>query len=71
MTAATWRSVPRRVQRSARLAITASTKSSSGSSAKLEPVGAAVVMLVRKVTPDKVLANVKHQGRVIQSSLVN
>jgi uncharacterized membrane protein len=36
---------------------------------KLEPGGAAVVALVRKVTADKVLPNLKHQGTVIQTSL--
>ena len=36
---------------------------------KLEPGGAAVVALVRKVTVDKVLPNLKHQGVVIQTSL--
>ena len=37
----------------------------------LQPGGAAVIMLVRKVTPDKVLPNLKHQGKVIQTSLDN
>ena len=37
--------------------------------ANLEPGSAAVVALVRKVTADKVLPNLKHQGTVIQTSL--
>jgi uncharacterized membrane protein len=37
----------------------------------LEPGGAAVVMLVRKVTPDKALPNIKHQAKIIQTSLDN
>ena len=37
--------------------------------AKLEPGSAAVVALVRKITADKVLPNLKHQGVVIQTSL--
>ena len=36
---------------------------------KLEPGSAAVVALVRKITADKVLPNLKHQGTVIQTSL--
>ena len=37
--------------------------------ANLEPGSAAVVALVRKITADKVLPNLKHQGTVIQTSL--
>jgi uncharacterized membrane protein len=37
--------------------------------ANLEPGSAAVVALVRNVTADKVLPNLKHQGTVIQTSL--
>jgi uncharacterized membrane protein len=37
----------------------------------LEPGGAAVIFLVRKVTPDKVLPNIKHPGKIIQTSLDN
>lgn len=39
--------------------------------AKLEPGGAALILLVRKVTPDKILENVQERGEVIQSSLSN
>jgi uncharacterized membrane protein len=36
---------------------------------KLTPGGAALIVLVRKWTPDKVLENVQEKGEVIQSSL--
>lgn len=39
--------------------------------AKLQPGGAALILLVRKVTPDKILENVQERGQVIQSSLSN
>jgi uncharacterized membrane protein len=39
--------------------------------AKLEPGSAALILLVRKVTPDKILENVQERGHVIQSSLSN
>ncbi len=37
----------------------------------LQPGGAAVIMLVRRVTLDKVLPEIKIQGKVIQTSLDN
>ena len=39
--------------------------------AKLEPGTAALIVLVRKVTMDKILENVQERGHVIQSSLSN
>jgi uncharacterized membrane protein len=39
--------------------------------AKLEPGSAALIVLVRKMTPDKILENIQEQGHVIQSSLSN
>jgi len=39
--------------------------------AKLEPGGAALIVLVRKMTPDKMLENIQEHGEVIQSSLSN
>ena len=39
--------------------------------ATLEPGSAALILLVRKVTPDKILENVQESGQVIQSSLSN
>jgi uncharacterized membrane protein len=38
---------------------------------KLEPGGAALIVLVRKVTIDKILENIQERGHVIQSSLSN
>jgi len=38
---------------------------------KLDPGGAALIVLVHKVTIDKILENVLDKGRVIQSSLSN
>ena len=38
---------------------------------KLEPGGAALIVLVRKMTPDKILENIQERGQVIQSSLSN
>jgi uncharacterized membrane protein len=38
---------------------------------KLTPGGAALIVLVRKMTTDKVLDNIQEQGHVIQSSLSN
>jgi uncharacterized membrane protein len=38
---------------------------------KLEPGSAALIVLVRKMTPDKILENIQEQGQVIQSSLSN
>jgi uncharacterized membrane protein len=37
----------------------------------LEPGGAAVIALVRKVTVDKILPEIKIPGKVIQTSLSN
>jgi uncharacterized membrane protein len=37
--------------------------------AELQPGGAAVIFLVRKVTVDKVLPEIKIQGKIIQTSL--
>ena|SRR5690242_11138750 len=37
----------------------------------LEPGGAAVIFLVRKMTPDKILPEIKIPGKVIQTSLDN
>ncbi len=37
--------------------------------AQLEPGSAALIVLVRKVTPDKILENVEERGHVIQTSL--
>jgi uncharacterized membrane protein len=37
----------------------------------LEPGGAAVILLVRKVSVDKILPEVKIPGKVIQTSLSN
>jgi len=37
--------------------------------AKLQPGGAAVIALIRKATPDKLLAEIKVPGEVIQTSL--
>jgi uncharacterized membrane protein len=39
--------------------------------AKLEPGSAALIVLVRKMTPDKILENIQEKGQVIQSSLSN
>lgn len=39
--------------------------------ASLEPGGAAVIVLVRKITADKVLPQIKIPGRIIQTSLDN
>jgi uncharacterized membrane protein len=39
--------------------------------ANLEPGGAAVIFLVRKMTPDKILPEIKIPGKVIQTSLDN
>lgn len=39
--------------------------------ASLEPGGAAVIVLVRKVTADKVLPQIKIPGKIIQTSLDN
>jgi uncharacterized membrane protein len=38
---------------------------------KLTPGSAALIVLVRKMTPDKILPNIQEQGHVIQSSLSN
>ncbi|MFZ0040998.1 MAG: DUF1269 domain-containing protein [Solirubrobacteraceae bacterium] len=38
---------------------------------QLEPGGAALILLIRKVTPDKVLPQIKIPGKVIQTSLDN
>jgi uncharacterized membrane protein len=38
---------------------------------KLTPGSAALIVLVRKMTPDKILPNIQGQGHVIQSSLSN
>jgi uncharacterized membrane protein len=38
---------------------------------KLEPGSAAMIVLVRKMTPDKILENIQEKGQVIQSSLSN
>ena len=39
--------------------------------AELQPGGAALIVLIRKVTADKLLPNIKVPGTVIQSSLSN
>ncbi len=39
--------------------------------AELEPGSAALIVLVRKVTPDKILEHVEERGHVIQTSLSN
>jgi uncharacterized membrane protein len=39
--------------------------------ANLEPGGAAVIALVRQVSADKVLPKIKHEGKIIQTSLGN
>ncbi len=39
--------------------------------ADLEPGHAALIVLVRKMTPDKILENIQEQGHVIRSSLSN
>ena len=39
--------------------------------AALEPGGAAVILLVRRVSPDKVLPQIKIPGKIIQTSLDN
>jgi uncharacterized membrane protein len=36
---------------------------------KLTPGGAALILLVRSMTPDKILPNIQEKGHVIQSSL--
>jgi uncharacterized membrane protein len=36
---------------------------------ELEPGGAALMLLVRKMSPDKILPNIQIEGRVIQTSL--
>jgi uncharacterized membrane protein len=38
---------------------------------KLTPGSAALIVLVRSMTPDKILPNIQEQGHVIQSSLSN
>jgi uncharacterized membrane protein len=38
---------------------------------QLQPGGAAVIFLVRKMSPDKILPNIKIEGKVIQTSLDN
>jgi uncharacterized membrane protein len=38
---------------------------------KLTPGSAALIVLVRKMTPDKILPNIEEKGHVIQSSLSN
>jgi uncharacterized membrane protein len=38
---------------------------------KLTPDSAALILLVRSMTPDKILPNIQEQGHVIQSSLSN
>jgi uncharacterized membrane protein len=38
---------------------------------KLTPGSAALIVLVRSMTPDKILPNIQEQGHVIQSSLNN
>ncbi len=38
---------------------------------KLQPGSAALIVLVRKMTPDKILENIQEKGQVIQSSLSN
>jgi uncharacterized membrane protein len=38
---------------------------------KLTPGSAALIVLVRKMTPDKILPNIQEKGHVIQSSLSN
>jgi uncharacterized membrane protein len=38
---------------------------------KLQPGGAALIVLVRKMTTDKILENIQEKGHVIQSSLSN
>jgi uncharacterized membrane protein len=38
---------------------------------RLTPGSAALILLVRTVTPDKILPNIQEQGHVIQSSLSN
>ena len=35
----------------------------------VEPGGGAVMVLVRKIPPDRLLSQIKHQGTIIQSSL--
>jgi uncharacterized membrane protein len=37
----------------------------------LPPGGAAVIFLVRKMSPDKILPNIKIEGKIIQTSLDN
>jgi uncharacterized membrane protein len=37
----------------------------------LQPGGAAVIFLVRKMSPDKILPNIKIEGKIIQTSLDN
>jgi uncharacterized membrane protein len=39
--------------------------------ANLEPGGAAVMFLVRKMSADKILPNIKIEGRIIQTSLAD